>query len=174
MRLFAALELSPAAIQIIHEWREPLIKKHPSIRWIREDQLHVTLRFLGDREAHEVIREMKDLSLEELFPIEYTFNRTGTFGKPPAVLWLSGKFSSSLLSITHRLDSIPDEDNRTGGRRPFIPHVTIARARRGKQCYAFDFDRQITGSFNSLSLISSRLSADGPAYSTLFTISKFH
>lgn len=171
MRLFAALELSESAIQTIHAWREPLIKKHPSLHWTREDQLHVTLRFLGDREAHEVIREMKDLSLEELFPIGYTLNTTGTFGNPPSVLWLSGRFSSSLLSITQLLDSIPDEDNTTGGRRPFIPHVTIARARRGKQCPVFDLDRQIAGTCNSLSLINSRLSADGPAYSTLFTIS---
>ncbi len=171
MRLFAALELPGSAIQAIHKWREPLIKKHPFLRWTREDQLHLTLRFLGDREAHEVIREMKDLSLEELLPIEYTFNRTGTFGNPPSVLWLSGKFSSSLLSITQLLDSIPDEDNRTGGSRLFIPHVTIARARRGKQCPVFDLNRQITGSCNFLSLINSRLSADGPAYSTLFTIS---
>lgn len=171
MRLFVALELSAAAIQTIHDWREPLIKKWPSLHWTREDQLHVTLRFLGGREAHEVIREMKDLSLEELLPIQYTFNTTGTFGNPPSVLWLSGKFSSSLLSITQLLDSIPDQDSRTGGSRPFIPHVTIARAGRGKQCPAFDFNRQTTGSSNSLSLTSSRLSANGPAYSTLFTIS---
>ncbi|MCK5034438.1 MAG: RNA 2',3'-cyclic phosphodiesterase [Candidatus Sabulitectum sp.] len=171
MRLFAALELSESAIQTIHAWREPLIKKHPSLHWTRKDQLHVTLRFLGDREAHEVIREMKDLSLEELLPIEYTFNTTGTFGTHPSVLWLSGKFSSSLLSITQLLDSIPDQDNRTGGSRPFIPHVTIARAGRGEQCPAFDFNRQITGSFNSISLIGSRLAANGPAHSTLFTIS---
>ncbi len=170
MRLFVALHLSNDTVQEIEEWRKPLIQKHPSLRWIQREQMHITLRFLGDRRADQVIREIENLSLEELFPIEYTLSRIGQFGNSPSVLWLSGKFSSNLFSIVRLLDSIPDEEGKTGGSRSFTPHVTLARIRRGVSCPNIAFNRQIAGVSNAIHLMTSNLTPNGPVYTNLFSI----
>ncbi len=170
MRLFVALQLSNGTIQEIEEWRKPLIRKYSDLRWVRDDQLHVTLRFLGDREPGQVIDQMRDLCLEELLPVEYTLSGIGQFGNPPSVLWLSGKFSSNLFSIVRLLDSIPDEEGKTGGSRRFTPHITLARIRRGASCPNIAFSRQIAGVSNAIHLVSSNLTPGGPIYTTLFSI----
>lgn len=172
MRLFVALKLSPTDIQFIEKWRKPLILRYPSLRWTLDSQLHVTLRFLGERDPDLVIPEIKNLALEELLPAEYTLTQTGRFGKPPSVLWLSGRFSSGVYTMAERLNSIPDGYGKGGGGRPFIPHVTLARIGRAEHCPLPVFDRQVKGICNSISLINSRLAANGPAYSTFFTISR--
>lgn len=170
MRLFVSLKLSSNSIQKIEEWRKPLVEEYQDLRWTREDQLHVTLRFFGDRDPDRVISEIKALHLEDCLPVEYTLSGTGHFGNPPSVLWLSGKFSSNVFLMARGLASIPDGDGRSGGGRDFTPHVTIARLKRGGQFPSLIFDRKIAGTGSYINLISSRLTPDGPVYTNLFSI----
>jgi len=170
VRLFVALELSSDTIDFIEEWRKPLIRKYSDLRWTGGEQLHVTLRFLGDRNPDQVAGEMRNLCLEELLPIEYTISRIGQFGNPPSVLWLSGSFSSEVFSMAQRLDSIPDGEGKTGGSRHFNPHVTLARIRRGSSCPNITFSRQIAGVGSAIHLMSSNLTPDGSIYTTLFSV----
>ncbi len=171
MRLFVALELSRDSIQALELWRKPLVIKYPLLKWTSESQLHITLRFLGDCNPDDVIPKMKTLALRELLPVEYTLSDIGDFGKPPFVIWLSGKFSSSLYTMASRLEHIPDEHGNTGETGRFIPHVTIARVRSGVQCPRLNPDISIQGAAQSVNLVESVLTSKGPVYSTLYTVS---
>ncbi|MCD6587381.1 MAG: RNA 2',3'-cyclic phosphodiesterase [Candidatus Fermentibacteraceae bacterium] len=171
MRLFVALELSQDTTQAIQEWRKPMADMFPVLRWTSENQLHITLRFLGNSNPDDVIFQMKTLALEELLPVEYTLSETGNFGEPPFVIWLSGKFSSSLFTMARRLEHIPDGYGKTGETRKFIPHVTIARVNPGVQCPRLNLDTSIGGAAQAVSLIESELTSDGPVYSILYSVS---
>jgi 2'-5' RNA ligase len=122
--LFVALELSKDTVRAIEEWRKPLVRSFPLLKWTSASQLHITMRFLGDRNPEDVIFQMKALALGELLPVEYTLSDTGSFGKPPSVIWLSGKFSSSLFTIVHRLGTFPTvtvKQERTENSFPILP-----------------------------------------------------
>ena len=170
MRLFVSLELSEGTLKRIKEWRNPLISRYPDLRWTGDNQLHVTLRFLGERNPGQVISEMKNLNIERFLPVEYTLNRTGIFGTPPSVLWLSGIFSSEVFSLARQLGSIPDHEGKKGGSRRFTPHITVARIRRGVRCPDIRFDRQLRGTGRVIRLAASRLTPEGPVYTTLSSI----
>ncbi len=171
MRLFIALELSGSSIDEIEIWRKPLRKKYPLLKWTSGNQLHVTLRFLGSVNAAEVTGKMKSLELKEFLPVEYFLTDVGSFGNPPSVVWLSGKFSPGLNTLVHRLNSIPDCDGETGESRRFTPHVTVARIKGEIQYHGLEFGPKIYGSGKAVNLISSNLTAGGPVYSNLFSIS---
>ena len=171
MRLFVALKISDPSACIIEKWQRSQAKLHPELRWTEPNQLHLTLRFLGDREPCEVISAMKTLKLGELLPVEYTLFRSGSFGNPSNLLWLSGSFSPELFSIVRRLNSVPDGQSKTGKEGDFSPHITIARSPRGSVCSVPFFIEQLKEFSNSIHLMNSRLTREGPVYSTLFTVS---
>ena len=164
-----ALELSESTVLSIEEWREPLVKQYPFLKWTRRNQFHVTLRFLGNRDPEQVISEIEALHLEGYLPAEYSLSRIGHFGKPPSVLWLSGKFSSKVYALNRCLDSIQDGSGLSGSSSHFTPHITLARVKRGKQCPIISFHRQIPGLAKAIHLMNSELTGSGPSYSTLFT-----
>ncbi len=171
MRLFVALELSRDSIQAVELWRKPLTCKYPLLKWVSGEQLHVTLRFLGNCDPDDVISQMKSLALSELLPVEYTLSDTGRFGKPPFAIWLSGMFSSSLFTMVRRLEQISGGYGKTDNTRKFVPHVTIARVKTGVQCPQLKFDTPIDGVARSVSLIESVPAPGGPVYSTLYSVS---
>ena len=164
-----ALELSESTIRSIEEWREPLVKQYLDLKWTCKNQFHITLRFLGHRDPEQVISEIKALHLEEFLPVEYSLSRIGHFGKPPSVLWLSGKFSSKAFTLNRSLDSIPDGNGLSGSSRHFTPHITLARVKPGMQCPIISFHKQISGLAKAIHLMNSELTGSGPTYSTLFT-----
>jgi 2'-5' RNA ligase len=171
-RLFVSLELETETVQRIEEWRKPLREKYPTLRWTSEAQLHVTLRFLGNRDPEQVAEEMEALSLLKLLPVEYTLRETGTFGNPPAVLWLSGDFAPNVFTIARRLGSIQDGEGKKSDDRCFTPHITLARVKRGDLYPDIQFSSTIQGNGNAIHLVMSSLSSSGPSYKTLHSISR--
>lgn len=171
MRLFIAVKISDSLTGVIRNWQKSMAKLHPEPGWTKQNQLHLTLRFLGNREPGGVISAMNTLNLHELLPLEYTLSRSGSFGNPSSIFWLSGSFSPAIFSIVHRLASIPDQQGKPGDERSFSPHITIARVPRGSVCSVPVFNEQVKEVSNSIHLMNSRLTPEGPVYSTLFTVS---
>ena len=169
MRLFIALPLPETVLEEIDRWRKPLSGLYDNLRWTCSENTHLTLRFLGSREPDSVISEMKKLNPGSSLPAVFTLDRCGSFGSPPSVLWLSGEFSESCYRMASLFSGIPDENGRTEKRR-FLPHVTVARSRRGRELPLVEFKNIIQGSSNEIKLISSTLKAEGPVYSDLFSV----
>ena len=168
MRLFIALELPEGVKGSIASWTEPLRKRNPGLKWCGPENLHVTLRFLGNVDPDEVALRIGRMRLERCLPVDFTLETAGTFGRPPSVLWLSGDFSRGVYIAADLLAGIPDENGAPEGRK-FFPHVTVARARKGDSLQAAQPGTKIQGSSSRISLFSSTLTPSGPLYSTLFT-----
>ena len=125
-RLFVSLPLPPAVRETLAALAEPL----PGVSWTRPDQLHVTLRFLGDVAVDAIdplCARLRTVSVEPfILPIE----GLGTFppNRPPRVLWIGvGSGHPRLFQLRQRLDDALLAEGLQLDVRTFHPHITLAR-----------------------------------------------
>jgi len=125
-RLFIALQLPEAIKAALADLAEPI----PGISWIRPNQFHLTLRFLGDVPAAHI--EQLDARLATvhvgsfLLPVE----GLGAFPpkSPPRILWAGvGHGHPHLYQLRQRLDDAVLAAGVDFDVRTFQPHVTLAR-----------------------------------------------
>lgn len=133
-RLFIAVELPAEAITGLVSWQGEYLSCDPSLRLTPAEQLHITLVFIGpagDRERELVFTQMDELSSRAAIPA----SMSGLFGLPrgrsPRVIAARVDEPAGLLGALH--DELADGLAAKGvykrEKRPFLPHVTIARPR---------------------------------------------
>lgn len=125
-RLFVAIALPDSIRAELARHTRPL----DGVRWTPPEQLHLTLRFLGDLDgpAEERVRDrLRGLRIEPfILPLE----GLGTFPPqgPARVLWLGvGRGHPRLFQLRQRLDDALIAAGLTLDLRTFHPHVTLAR-----------------------------------------------
>ena len=101
-------------------------------RWQSDDQLHLTLRFVGEVDRHRAGDIHAALGAVHHAPFELTLNGLGHFdrrGVPDAV-WAGVTPHEQVKTLHKKVDAallrvgvLPDE-------RAFLPHITIARLNR--------------------------------------------
>jgi 2'-5' RNA ligase len=135
-RLFVALELPARVREQLVSWRSSAVGERDDLRLVASASLHVTLAFIGSR------------PVEELPAIAGAVS-SAVSGLPPARLRVAGVkpvpsrrprlFALDLADLDGAAGAVQaavSEALASGGyykpeRRPFWPHVTIARVRRG-------------------------------------------
>jgi 2'-5' RNA ligase len=131
-RLFAALTLPADARAALHAWAAAVVAADPALRAIPEASLHVTLVFLGEQEEGRVpalsrivgeaapgADELLEVSGAAFLPV-----------RRPGVLVADVAASASLVALRAGLARALMEF-RALETRPWRPHVTVARVRRG-------------------------------------------
>lgn len=102
-----------------------------AVRPVREDQLHVTLKFLGDTAAGLVPSLAEDLTRELAGIGAFDWNLRGTGAFPstarPSVVWAGSKDDAGLRSLAERVERAAAAHGFASGARAFHPHVTLAR-----------------------------------------------
>lgn len=138
MRLFVAVPLPPEAQAAAAESLDHLRAQEWPVRWVREDGLHITLKFFGEvmPERYDTIAEMVGFAAEEMGPMTLTIAGADVFpslARPRVIrLDLSGD-SAALELLQDRLESkglgigFPPEG------RPFHPHITLGRVKEGQR-----------------------------------------
>jgi RNA 2',3'-cyclic 3'-phosphodiesterase len=177
LRLFIALALSA---DVRKRFASLLVKIRafaPQAKWVRPENLHVTLKFLGETSPAQLgaIREALATIRSER-AIELHFHRLGFFPdeEHPRVFWAAMDASPNLpqlaAEISHALEplGLPSEQ------RPLLPHLTLARFEPPAMPQALPAAvQQYSGrSFGSLCtsefhLIESQLKPTGAQYTTL-------
>jgi 2'-5' RNA ligase len=107
----------------------------PALAWVRADNLHLTLRFLGGVEPAALARVEEAMhvaatSVGTPFPIE--LGGLGSFpaAGPPRVVWAGVTVGGQGLAALHgALEAALVARGIPGEGRAFHPHVTLARAR---------------------------------------------
>lgn len=128
MRLFVAIR-PPRLV------RERLIAAMGGIggaRWQSDDQLHVTLRFIGtvDRRRAEDVHAA--LGAIRQAPFEIRLSGTGFFslrGTPDAV-WAGLAPNEPLAALHRKIDRALVRVGLEPERRAYLPHITLARLNR--------------------------------------------
>ena len=123
------------AYGIGEELRRELGAASHSVRWVRPEGLHLTLRFLGEIEAERVdpILPAMVAAARDSAPIALQLGPAGAFGgRRPRVIWVGLDAGTSRLStLAERLDETLAEAGFEARRGVFRPHITLGRVRRG-------------------------------------------
>jgi 2'-5' RNA ligase len=147
----------------------------PELRPVRNDAMHVTLKFLGDT-RDELVDDLA-AGMGEVASTVGSFSMQlrglGVFPneRRPSVLWLGLLDAEPLKQLAHGLDSMASEFGFEPERREYRPHLTIARIKGGPSKRFFEFlgtqqDSEF-GRFrvDHIELIRSKLLPTGAAYS---------
>lgn len=135
MRLFVALEI-PAAVRrnlsaLIEELRaaDAAATKNKA-RWVPAENLHVTLKFIGNVDAGklETIRAVLG-EVGSDGEVELRFRGVGFFPneKRPRVLWAGIAASPNLAPLAARIDALLEKLGIARETREYAPHLTLAR-----------------------------------------------
>jgi RNA 2',3'-cyclic 3'-phosphodiesterase len=128
MRLFVAIR-PPRAV------RERLIATMGGIsgaRWQSDDQLHLTLRFIGEVNGRQAEDVHAALGAVHHAPFEIRLSGAGFFGQrgKPDTVW-TGVAPTELLAALHRkIDQALVRAGLEPERRAYLPHITLARLGR--------------------------------------------
>ena len=131
VRLFAALEVPAEVRAALHGWALELERREPALRVLAPESLHVTLVFLGWQEA-EVVEEIGAAVVSAARPLPELEVTEAAWLPPrrPGVLVADLFQEAAVLELQSDLVAAlaPFHEPET---RPFRPHVTVARVRRG-------------------------------------------
>lgn len=109
--------------------------------WGRDGNLHLTLKFLGEIAQTSVpnISTAASRAVVGLPPFVIRLEQTGWFPTrgQPRVLWIGIDDSSGCLSELHaRLENESEKAGFEKEKRPFHPHLTVARLRQPQHARA--------------------------------------
>jgi 2'-5' RNA ligase len=154
-----------------------------ALKWSRIENYHLTLKFLGDT-PEESLPQIKAILADaaRAHPVfELTLEGLKFFPdvkKPRAVL-LGIQDGRPLSALHKRLDTDLQPVGVPGDKRPFTPHLTLARVRRRTDpTVAAEIDKALSqfkvdplGPFkiDKIHLYQSELTPKGPIYTTLFS-----
>jgi 2'-5' RNA ligase len=102
----------------------------PGARWASDDQLHLTLRFIGEVDgnvAHDI-----DDALAGIRAPGFTLELAGVGefgGKKPRALWAGVRTNDALLHLQRKIETALQRIGLPAEERKFSPHVTLARMR---------------------------------------------
>lgn len=177
MRVFVALEIPSTVRENLAGFLKPLRALSPQPRWVRVENLHVTLKFLGEvpspkldaiRRALAAVRSDRAVTID--------FRGLGFFPneKHPRVFWAGIEASPNLKTLALDIDRATEKLGFPTEARPFSPHLTLARFQPpglpGKlstviqENAAREFGSLRTHQFH---LIESKLKTSGAEYTTL-------
>ncbi len=172
-RVFIAINLPEDVKKKLAEYQE----NWPDlpIRWTKQDNIHITLVFLGyvaDEELVEVCKAVKEVGSRHssfsvnLFKICYG----PTDKKPPRMVWAIGEKSEEFASLKEDLDkSLANSE-----KRQFSPHITLGRIRKWEwqriepeERPSVDEEINLSFSVDSIEIMESVLKRGGPEYTIL-------
>jgi 2'-5' RNA ligase len=135
MRTFIAIDLDPVIKRNLTDFLGRLKKLGPkNISWVREEGMHLTLKFLGEIEESQASPISKILcSVSKKCPrFSLSVRGTGYFPANPKylrVLWVGVEEQPVLMGLQNELESELEKLSFAREKRTFHPHLTLGRVR---------------------------------------------
>ena len=127
MRIFVGIPLP----EDIRERLGGLCSGLPRARWISPENMHVTLRFIG--ETDDAMAEDVDVALGaiRLPPFEISFSNVGFFerGRKVHTLWAGVEEGKTVGQLRDKVENAVVRAGFESEKRKFKAHVTLARLR---------------------------------------------
>lgn len=181
MRTFIAIEMAPGIRRalggVIGELKQTLGRQG----WVRPENLHLTLKFLGEIEPNDImpISNKLEAITAAMKPFHLEAAGIGCFPdeRRPRVIWagLGGDLDTA-RTLVRTVDDALAAIGYPRERKPFSPHVTLARVRTAidTEALAAARERYRTARFGSLVcdhlvLMESHLGSGGSHYTPLAT-----
>jgi len=136
IRTFIAVELSPRVLHRAGELMGRLRVEEAAVNWVRPEQMHLTLKFLGDvpdTETPDICRVVSQVA-RQFEPFEIVCRGVGAF---PAIeraktLWIGiREGADELKALQAAIDeALKSELGYAKEPRGFHPHLTIGRVKQ--------------------------------------------
>ncbi|MBF0456715.1 MAG: RNA 2',3'-cyclic phosphodiesterase [Nitrospirae bacterium] len=133
LRSFIAIDISETQRAAIGQMVDTLRPLRADVKWVRPENLHLTIKFLGD--VDEGLIEKIELTLKDLTtgyaPFQIELRTVGAFSslKRPDILWIGVTKSPGLETIAADIEEKLSLVGIKKEGRPFSPHLTIARVK---------------------------------------------
>ena len=128
LRLFVAIEL-PEDLRLR---LAALAGGVPNANWVPEENIHLTLRFIG--EVDDATTEDIDEALSEIEAPAFTLTLTGVGqfggGRGSRVLWAGIERNDRLLHLNAKIESALVRVGLEREQRKYSPHITLARLKK--------------------------------------------
>ena len=184
-RIFIAIKLPEVVIGKITEISHYFQSQTPSeaLKWVETENLHLTLRFLGEITEETVGKVQSILPQAVAGQPRFTLSVEGLGMYPnvgqPRVIWLGVKGAEPMVALHGKLETVLARISIERENRPFNPHLTLARIRQrtdratahqiGETLSAFKVGTLGAFQVGEIHLIESQLTPQGPIYTTRFT-----
>lgn len=184
MRLFFAVEIPRNIQKQIYDSLAGLRMQIPDIRWTSQDNLHITLKFLGEVQESMLtkIQECARICVSGIQSgtFDITFSGIGAFPgvKRPRVIWCGIREKVRTLSLlAEGLETKLEPLGFKKEDRPYRPHLTIGKAgpegkAKGLENFILEYEKTIFAgiSVNMISLMQSVLNPRGTVYQCIHQI----
>jgi 2'-5' RNA ligase len=179
MRTFIAIPLAQEIRDYLACIQLQLKKCQADVKWVQPENIHLTLKFLGERDEKKIdkIKEALDETARDKTCFSLRLCNLGAFPKIdfPRVIWVGiDKGEEEIKKIAYELEEkiakagIPKED------KPFSSHITIARLKTSlnREKLAGELKRleRVEGKefrVEKITLYKSTLTPKGPIYEVL-------
>ena len=181
MRLFIAIELSEEIRNSLAQIQSHLKYAGADVKWVGKDNIHLTLKFLGEvtAEKAEKIKSILDEIAKQTKPFEISTKDIGVFPKIefPRVIWVGlDKGANESKALAEKIDVALSKIGFQKETRTFTSHLTIGRVRSSKNKDALKEKLQSSNSqlptpnsqlITSVILYQSTLTPKGSIYTKL-------
>ena len=131
LRLFIAIELPSNIIDGLRNVQEELKDKSNKPSWAKPENIHLTLKFLGDIETNKIDSMVNILEgiAGKSFSFEISVKGVGTFpaAGTPRVIWVGIEENKDMLQLYNNIEEGLAALGFEKERRDFKPHLTIGR-----------------------------------------------
>jgi 2'-5' RNA ligase len=187
IRAFIAIDLSPEILQRLEQVSVQLKTRLEGVpvRWVLVDNIHLTLKFLGDVSLAnvEMLKKILKTEVNEHHAFEISVGGLGAFPSPhrPRVVWVGLEAPTELMAVQNGVESAMARLGYAREERPFSAHLTLGRVSRN----AMGRDERLIGDaieaiklgflgvarVNEVHLYKSDLHPNGAVYTRLSTAS---
>lgn len=183
MRAFIAIELPKEIKTILTKTQEKLKSSEADIKWVEPENIHLTLKFLGEINEEQLNKITKIITniASSKEPFHINLSCIGAFPdiKYPRVIWAgSDKSEFELKTIVKELENKIQKIGIPKEGRAFSSHITLGRVRSGlnkdklKQKLEELSKVAIAGETaefeaNKITLFKSTITSKGPVYEAI-------
>ena len=180
IRTFLALELPFKIVETLQRLiRTGYAIQNDGIKYVDKQNLHITLKFLGDNDEIRVHKFVTTLSTI-VFPVpSISVQGLGAFPNLifPKVLWAGLQFSPGLTELFHVVENTARRCEFKTEEKEFHPHITLARLKKNvspelNRWIKENKDTVFSELFqpSEMVLFESRLNSNGPVYTKIQSI----
>ena len=134
IRLFVAVSISDQSRNAVSNLIQNFKSVSPGVRWVKPENLHLTLKFLGNVEESKLssLKNALDSSVSDLRLFQFDLTNLGCFPniKRPRVLWIGIEDESKQIVRLH--ENIEEQFFKVDfpkEKRRLQPHLTVARVK---------------------------------------------
>ncbi len=177
VRCFVAVDVEdPQIVARVASLQEQLVATGAKLKLVEPQNLHLTLRFIGEVHQDVVERIVRALEGVEFGPFRVRFAGLGAFpdARRPRVVWVGvEEGAEELAELSAKVNGALSKLKLPKPEEEFVPHLTLARVKGG----VGDLPRLLqeaahveVGSMvvDRIRLKKSVLTPRGPVYSTLY------